>query len=239
MNINYFVNKLTNQYISGYIQSKGNIGIKLHKTKNKLSLKPYFNIIDINNNQNKELLLQIKIYFNNIGYISISKKDKKIKYEINSIEQLSNIIIPFLLKNDLKSYKHNKVIILESILKILNLKLHLNNNNILLSLIILSKPLLNNNLRYLNKQQQIIVNNNIYDNSIINYINELHLKLNNYNPTNLNKDYLNGLFYGSSKLINNKFNIIQDINEIILITNIKKYYNNIGIIKTINNTKIK
>lgn len=250
MNINKINFKLTNDYICGLIQADGSIGVKLHKTKNKLNIIPYFNITQ--NIKNKELIFQIKNYFNNVGYIHYIKKDKTIRYEVNSIKQLSNIIIPFLLKYDLRSNKHKKVLILEYILKILNLNLHLKNDNILLSLIILSKNLSkskskSNNIKYLNKQQQFIVNNNIYDNSIINYINELNLKINNYIPTDINLDYINGLFDGNgnisinldNKYINLTYSIIQDNSELLLLNNIKKYYNNIGYIYKINNTSLK
>ncbi|YP_008475090.1 putative LAGLIDADG endonuclease (mitochondrion) [Ogataea philodendri] len=240
------MNKLTNNYISGLIQANGSIGINLHKTKNSLRLIPYFNITQ--NIKNKDLILKIKHYFNDIGFIIINKSDNTIRYQVNQLNDLHHIIIPFLLRNDLRSNKHIKVIILKYIINIMIDKLHINNNSILLSLIILANKITNNHNRYLNKEQQYIVNNQIYNKDILNIIEDMELSIKNYKPSNLDLDYINGLFDGkgslsvslnSNKDITLTYYIIQDKNEMLLLNNIKSYFNNIGHIYNINNTSFR
>nr|YP_004072409.1 LADLIDADG maturase/endonuclease-like protein [Ogataea polymorpha]ADT63556.1 LADLIDADG maturase/endonuclease-like protein [Ogataea polymorpha] len=232
-------------YVCGIIQTNGLIGIKLRKTSNKsILLMPYFNITL--NSEHKDLILNIKTLFNNVGYIKYN--NKTIKYEVNQLNQTKDVIVPFLLKYDLKSYKHKKVILFNTILEIMSLNQHKKNINILLSLMMLSNNISKLNNKYLNKEQQYIVNNKIIDPSINKYMTQLNYKLDNYKPSDMNIHYINGMFDTSGSLnvnldLNKDLKIIysmtQDSTEIKLLNNILLFFNCTGKMSYLNNKTIK
>lgn len=98
--------RLSDDYISGFIQGDGSFSVGLSITKNKketkIYLRPLFTLTQHNNN----ILLIEKIIerFGNIGTYSIDNNNI-IRYRISKLEDIKDIIIPFFDKYQLKEDK--------------------------------------------------------------------------------------------------------------------------------------
>lgn len=96
-NIKEITSKLSNEHISGIIDGDGSFFISFQKDG---QIKTGFNITsDI---YSKPLLERIQIQLNNIGSINLGSKNELI-YTINGINQIINVLIPFMDNNPILS----------------------------------------------------------------------------------------------------------------------------------------
>lgn len=81
-------------YITGFTDGEGSFCVSFNyraKLKTKIEIRPSFSISQ--HKRNLAILKQIHDYFG-VGAIRFSKRDQNYKYEVRSINDLTNIIIP-------------------------------------------------------------------------------------------------------------------------------------------------
>lgn len=96
-NITEITTSLSDNHISGIIDGDGSFFISFHKNG---KIKTGFNIT--NDKASKVLLIKIRERFNNIGSINEGSKNELI-YAVTGLNQIINILIPFIDKNPLFS----------------------------------------------------------------------------------------------------------------------------------------
>lgn len=250
--------KLTNDYIAGFVHGDGGFSVTLNIRKNKnnekLFLLPTFTLT-----QHKRSIVLIKKIierFDNIGTYRIDNKNI-IRYRVRDINNMMNTIIPFFDKYQLK---YNKLLIfikLKFIVEKLNgingnykwYSRNLDNkyNELMLDLITISVNMNTNvkpsvQLKYLSDKDKKKVLNNELSSNILKELNNYIL---NYNyKNNLNIDFINGLFDSDGwitlRLELNKsktsigmwweYGIVSDLLNKELLYEIKKKFNNVGFI---------
>lgn len=80
--------------------------------------------------RDKELLIEIKSFFNEIGSISFSN-DNGVMYRVNKLYDIINVIIPHFNKYPLITQKYGDFVICKNIIELMNKKEHLNKNNLI------------------------------------------------------------------------------------------------------------
>lgn len=124
-------NKLDPNWITGFTDAEGCFMINIDKREvNKMGwqMHPCFQIKL--HSRDKNLLLKIKSFFNEIGYITFSK-DNGAMYRINKLNDIINIIIPHFDKYPLITQKQSDYIIFKNIVKIMNKGEHLNKDGLI------------------------------------------------------------------------------------------------------------
>jgi hypothetical protein len=257
--INWELNKkITGDYIAGFVQADGSFSAVLtSKTRNS---KRYFNIslvFTIVQHENyKDLILEIQKYFGGIGNWYFNKNDKTIRYQVTKQSDLLNIIIPFFMQHHLRSGKLLSFLQFKYIVEVMSTRAHWNNKKMLLSLIVIASHLnplgkLGNKIRYLTPDEQYYVLNNIQPEGID--ISKLTESIQNFKQNKLTLDFIHGLFDGdgglSLSLLNPRktkgdnniitvrpnFTIVQDLHNISLLDELKKYFNDKGYIHKLSN----
>lgn len=197
--------KLTGEYIAGFVQADGSFSVKLagktSKNKQYLHLSPVFTIVQ--NQKYKDLILEIKKKFGDVGHWRLDKKDKTIRYQVTSQNDLLNIIIPFFMKHQLRSGKLLSFLHFKYILQVMSTRAHWTDKKILLSLIVIASNLnplgkLGNKIRYLTTQEQKYVINNVQPERVD--ISKLTDSIKNFVKNKLTLDFIHGLFDGDGNL---------------------------------------
>lgn len=94
-------------YISGFTEGEGCFCVSFSrraKLNTGIEVRPSFSISQ--NKRNLELLKKINKFFR-CGAIRFSRRDQNYKFEVRSIKDLTNIMIPFFEKNPLIGVKKN------------------------------------------------------------------------------------------------------------------------------------
>ena len=210
--------KLTSnpEYIAGLVQSDGSFHVKVQRKSGKsyLWLSPVFNITL--KDYNIEVIKGIKEYLG-VGHYRIDNRNI-IRYDVNNINDLNNIIIPFFLKHKIMGDKYLSFLKFKIIVDIMMKKEHHNKNNImkvgsnynevLISLInmaynlnLLSANRVKKNqselLRYLNEEERSIItstiskyNKELLDKELLIYPNDKELNI----------DFIKGIFDGDGNI---------------------------------------
>ena len=160
-NINEINQPLLDNVISGIIDGDGSFFISFHKDGN---IKTGFNIT--NDRASRSLLLKIQERFNGIGSINEGTKNELV-YVVTGINQITDILIPFIDKNPLYSerashynkfrlvslmLKNNKPLTLKNKLEIVELAYDMNKKG---------KHRLLNKTEYITLLGKLYINNNI------------------------------------------------------------------------------
>ena len=134
-------NKLNPNWVTGFTDGEGCFMINVTKretNKMKWQIRPCFQIKLYY--RDKELLMKIKYFFNEVGSITFSK-DNGVMYRVNKLDDILNVIIPHFDKyslitqkqSDYKTFKNIVELIYKGenlnkngVTKILNLKVLLN-----------------------------------------------------------------------------------------------------------------
>lgn len=215
-------NKINPLYISGFTQADGSFSITIKKgKKKKLYFTPRFSITQLK--KEKILINNIKEYFG-VGYIRELKKDKILKYEVNKITELQQIIIPHFEKYPLKGGKLDSFNKFKYIVEKVFNKEHYNENefiNILSLIPNMNHPFINKKwIRYL-------------DSTTIELIKNKKFEINNNNiSSTINIEFIKGLFDGDgsisiylqdNKYIRITFSIVQHKTSKIVLDEIKDF----------------
>lgn len=94
-----------NSYITGFVDGEGCFSVsfsKRQKFKTGLEVRPSFSVSQ--HQRNKEIILFLQKHFN-CGGVRFSKRDRNFKFEVRSIKDLNQIIIPHFLKFPLQTSK--------------------------------------------------------------------------------------------------------------------------------------
>lgn len=123
-------NKLNPYWVSGFTDAEGCFMINFNKRKTntmKWQIRPCFQIsLHI---RDKDLLLQIKSFFNEVG--NIETYYNSVVYKVYSLADIINIIIPHFDNYQLISKKQSDYITFKSIVKLINKGEHLNKDGII------------------------------------------------------------------------------------------------------------
>ena len=112
-------------YISGFTDGEGTFSISFSvrpKLKTQIEVRPSFSISQ--HKRNIDILKDIKKYFS-VGAIRFSKRDQNYKYEVRSIKDLIEKIIPHFIAYPLKTSKLKDFQIFSEICGMIALNLHL------------------------------------------------------------------------------------------------------------------
>lgn len=252
--------KLTKEYIAGFVQADGSFSVTIRRTKYHMHLQPVFTIVQ--NINNKELILNIQNIFGGIGHWSLIKKDNTIRYQVSNLFDITEKIIPFFIKYQLRGTKYLSFLKFKYIVETLRSREHHKNRDMLISLIVIASSMnplgkLGEKIRYLNPEEQLMVKNQIQPKNID--ISILTNSIINYKPNKLTLDFIHGLFDGDGNItiyfdkssnsalkrriisvadhsdisIRVTFCIAQDIHNVSLLKEVKSYFNNVGKIYTL------
>lgn len=255
--MNFNEKKISGNYVAGLVQADGSFSVALSRKKRNdktyFFLSPSFTIVQ--NIKYKDVILQIQKLFGNIGHWYINKSDNTIRYQITKQKDLLEVVIPFFIKYQLKSGKLYSFLCFKYILEVMASKAHVNNKPVLLNLIVIASnmnPLgkIGNSVRYLDKEEQKFIENNIM--TIPEMSKDLQENIDKFVSNSLTLEYLHGLIDGDGNItvylvphtnvdkdikysIGCSFTIVQDIHNLSLLEEIKKYFNNVGSILNISN----
>ena len=113
-------------YLSGFTDGEGSFCVSINKSlKHKFNyeIRPSFSI---SQNKDRAQVLYYAKQFLNCGSIRESKSDNTLKYEVRSIKDLYNKVIPHFDKYPILSSKHQKFLIFKEICLLMINKDHLN-----------------------------------------------------------------------------------------------------------------
>jgi len=119
------------EYITGFTDGEGSFSVSFSrrkKMKTGLEVRPSFSISQ--HQRNLEILKKIRGYFQ-VGGIRYSKSDHNYKYEVRSIKDLTDVIIPHFQKYPLKTSKKRDFKLFEKISKLIHSNHHLSSENIM------------------------------------------------------------------------------------------------------------
>lgn len=117
-------------YIVGFVDGEGTFNFSFSqrsKLKTNLEIKPSFSVSQ--HKRNLEVIQKIKDYFG-VGNIRFSKRDQNFKYEVRSLKDLTQKIIPFFKKHHLKTSKAKDFEIFSDICHSMVLSHHLNGDHL-------------------------------------------------------------------------------------------------------------
>jgi len=121
-----FKDKLEPNWITGFTDGEGCFFLRLYKRKDRKSgwiIQTCFQIkLHI---KDKDLLLQIKSFFNNVGNIIINNNYNFVVYTVSNLNEINYEIIPHFNKYPLISRKYSDYIIWKDIIEIINKRQHL------------------------------------------------------------------------------------------------------------------
>jgi len=121
--------KLDSNWVSGFVDGEGCFYVRISKSKrHKTGWGIYLSFEMGLNLRDKDLLLQIKSFFNNAGNIYENKNI--IKYQVRSVNELTNVIIPHFDKYPLITQKQGDFIIFKNIVELINKGEHLTNDGL-------------------------------------------------------------------------------------------------------------
>lgn len=124
-------NKLDPNWVTGFTDAEGCFMINIDKrglNKTGWQVYPCFQIKL--HSREKELLMKIKSFFNEVGTISFSN-DNGVMYRIRKLDDIINIIIPHFNNYPLITKKHSDFIIFKKIIKLINKGQHLNKDGLI------------------------------------------------------------------------------------------------------------
>lgn len=118
-------------YITGFVDGEGSFNVSFNK-RQKLSVgvevRPSFSISQ--HKRNKDILYRIQKYFN-CGGIRFSRSDQNYRYEVRSIKDLVEIILPHFRKFPLQTTKKNDFESFCQIVQLMRQNKHLSKDGIL------------------------------------------------------------------------------------------------------------
>jgi hypothetical protein len=258
--MNWKLNKqrLTGEYIAGFVQADGSFSAvltsKTRGTKQYLNISLVFTIVQ--NQKYKDLILEIQKYFGGIGHWYLGKKDNSIRYQVTNQRDLLNVIIPFFMEHQLRSGKLLSFLHFKYIAEIMATREHWGNKKILLSLIVIASQMnplgkLGNKIRHLTPDEQKYVIDNVQPEGVD--ISKLTESIKKFKQNKLTLGFIQGLFDGDgglsvslvkfreAKADNNiitvrpKFTIVQDSHNISLLNEVKGYFKDKGFIHKLGN----
>lgn len=256
-----YENKLTNDYIAGFVQGDGSFSIGLFKRKSKdkskIVLVPTFTLTQ--KDINKDLMISIIKRINSGGNYRLDNNNI-IRYKVRDLDNTLKGIIPFFSKYQLKNDKLLNFIKYKFIIEKWNTieeksrwyckSIDNKYNSLVLDLIIISthmnkstKPSIQ--LELLSDEDKKRVLNNELSSEIAK---ELENYIKNFNYIdNLNIDFINGLFdadgwitlrlylnkkrNSSNVCVGWEYGIVSDKLNMQLLYDIKKYFNDVGSIR--------
>ena len=129
-------------YITGFTEGEGSfyVGILSRKMSTGWEVRPSFSLAQ--NEKDKELVSSLVDFFG-CGFVRSSKKDNMVKFEVRSLKDIQNKIIPHFEKHQLKGrklkdfdnfkkvvnlMKENKHLEKEGLIEIVNLALNMTRN---------------------------------------------------------------------------------------------------------------
>jgi hypothetical protein len=122
--------KLNPYWVTGFVDAEGCFYVRLAKSKNHKTgwwIQACFEIgLHV---RDKDLLLEIKSFFNDAGNVYI-KNNNSTSYQVRSITELTNIIIPHFDKYPLISQKQSDYILFRNIIELINKNEHLTKDGI-------------------------------------------------------------------------------------------------------------
>lgn len=132
MNIIKLSNNVLHPYwITGFVDAEGCFTIKFGKSKSCKTRWFVQAIFQINVHvRDKNLLLKIKSFFNDIGTIRIDNKNNKICYRVHKISDINKIIIPHFENYPLITNKQSDFVLWKDIVKLINKDKHKDKNGI-------------------------------------------------------------------------------------------------------------
>lgn len=192
--------------------------------------------------------MEIQKLLDGIGIYYKNHKDNTIIYQVNKASDINNVIIPFLIKYQLRSDKLRSFIYFKYIVETIIKREHINNYTTLLTLVSVAhnmNPLSKkgNAIRYLNKDEE----NMILSNELFIKVKHDHLDkmLNSFKSNPLTIEFICGLIDGAGNISlyfeDNKdilrprfnFTLVQDSHNVPLLEEIQAFFN-IGSIYTLN-----
>ena len=115
-------------YIVGFVDGEGTFNVSFSqrsKLKTNLEIKPSFSVSQ--HKRNLEILQKIRDYFR-VGNIRFSKRDQNFKYEVRSLKDLNQKIVPFFKNHHLKTTKAKDFEIFSDICHSMAISHHLNSD---------------------------------------------------------------------------------------------------------------
>ena len=121
--------KLNPFYITGFTEGEGSfyVGILPRKMNTGWEVRPSFSL---SQNEKDKLLVSSLIDFFECGSVRYSKNDQTFKYEVRSLKELQNKIIPHFEKYPLQGRKQNDFIAFKKAVEIMSKNKHLKNEGL-------------------------------------------------------------------------------------------------------------
>jgi len=248
--------KITGDYIAGFVQADGSFSVRLaRKTrglKEYLFLSLVFTIVQ--KAKYKNLILEIQKVFKGVGTVYFDKNDDSVRYQVTTIADFINVIIPFFMTHQLRSGKLQSFLRFKYVVEMMAKKAH-RDRNILVGLIVIAShmnPLgkIFNNVKYLTEKEQECVQKNVQPEGVD--VSGLTDSINNFKQNKLTLDFMHGLFDGDGSLsvslsrppatvargsdklsVKVSFVVVQDLHNLSLLDEIKEYFDNEGAIAKI------
>lgn len=130
-NIKLSNNILHPNWLTGFTDAEGCFTIKFGQSKSCRTGWFVQAIFQINVHiRDKDLLLKIKSFFNDIGTIRIDSKNNKVCYRVHKIDDINKIIIPHFENYPLVTNKQSDFVLWKDIVKLINKDKHKNKNGI-------------------------------------------------------------------------------------------------------------
>lgn len=124
--------KLKPNWITGLVDAEGCFYVRFAKSKQYKTgwlVQPCFQLgFHI---KDKELLLKVKSFFNNVGSIYPINKNKALLYQVRNLKDINEIIIPHFEQYPLITQKKNDFILFKEIVKLMNKDEHLKKNSLI------------------------------------------------------------------------------------------------------------
>ena len=116
--------KLNPFYITGFTEGEGSfyVGILPRKMNTGWEVRPSFSL---SQNEKDKVLVSSLVDFFGCGFVRSSKGDQTVKYEVRSLKDLQNKIIPHFEKYQLKGRKQNDFIAFKKAVEIMKTSKHL------------------------------------------------------------------------------------------------------------------
>jgi hypothetical protein len=112
-------------YVTGFVEGEGSFYVGIlpkNLEKVKWEVRPSFSLSQ--NKENKKILFKLKEFFG-CGWIRPSRKDNTLKYEVRSLKELDEKIIPHFEKHPLVGEKEKDFEILKKVVRMMRKRKHL------------------------------------------------------------------------------------------------------------------
>ena len=127
---NNSINKLNSDWVTGFIDAEGCFYVRIAKSKrHKIGwwVQVYFQIgLHV---RDKDLLLQIKSFFNEIGSV-YKMNNKAVIYQVRNLNEITKVIIPHFENYPLITQKQSDFLLFKEIVKLMDKGEHLNKEGI-------------------------------------------------------------------------------------------------------------